>query len=78
MPAVQCSAVQGSVQNVARRLGKCRSDRRMQIPCMVLIIEDVVFHVFLLLGFALVQSVQSKDNRIGHEILTLIFSFNYV
>ena len=27
----------------------------MQIPCMVLIIEDVVFHVFLLLGFALVQ-----------------------
>ena len=55
--AVQCSAVQGSVQNVARRLGKCRSDRRMQIPCMVLIIEDVVFHVFLLLGFALVQCV---------------------
>ena len=52
---LQCSAVQGSVQNVARRLGKCRSDRRMQIPCMVLIIEDVVFHVFLLLGFALVQ-----------------------
>ena len=51
------SAVQGSVQNVARRLGKCRSDRRMQIPCMVLIIEDVVFHVFLLLGFALVQCV---------------------
>ena len=27
----------------------------MQIPCMVLIIEDVVFHVFLLLGFALVH-----------------------
>ena len=54
---LQCSAVQGSVQNVARRLGKCRSDRRMQIPCMVLIIDDVVFHVFLLLGFALVQSV---------------------
>ena len=54
MPAVQC-IVQGSVQNVARRLGKCRSDRRMQIPCMVLIIEDVVFHVFLLLGFAPVQ-----------------------
>ena len=50
--AVQC-IVQGSVENVARRLGKCRSDRRMQIPCMVLIIEDVVFHVFLLLGFAL-------------------------
>ena len=48
VPAVQCSAVQGSVQNVARRLGKCRSDRRMQIPCMVLIIEDVVFNVFLL------------------------------
>ena len=59
--AVQCMQwiVQGSVQNVARRLGKCRSDRRMQIPCMVLIIEDVVLHVFLLLGFALVQCVQS-------------------
>ena len=47
VPAVQC-IVQGSVENVARRLGKCKSDRRMQIPCMVLIIEDVVFHVFLL------------------------------
>ena len=24
------------------------------------------------------MAVKSKDNRIGHEILTLIFSFNYV
>ena len=30
--------MQGSVQNVARRLGKCRSYRRMQIHCMVLIV----------------------------------------
>ena len=69
MPAVQCSAVQGSVQNVARRLGKCRSDRRMQIPCMVLIIEDVVFHVFLLLGFALVQCVHWLVQRMSAYIL---------
>ena len=70
VPAVRCSAVQGSVQNVARRLGKCRSDRRMQIPCMVLIIEDVVFHVFLLLAKGLLWcSVHWLVQRLSAYIL---------